>query len=583
MMNVSMRTDERTILVAGVTRIWAGITAVTRDFSQRGIRFVFYYFEMREMYTPDGGGTYQVIRAPKGRLANWMNFVRTIRTVRPAHVEIYHHHPDPVIVLGQILIARLLGVPVVTVCTGGEILYWSTHTVLKRLSVRVTLLLSKMVILKETYMQGEIVKHRLAHPAKLIFVHNGVVVGPEPVYGQRPRTVLFLNTFKTWRHVDLIILAAKRVAAIVPDVRFLLVGATGRKGEQELQALITETDVTHCVTILPFTKTPGPFFDRSSVFVLPADVVFCNNSLLEAMERGVPPIVADVPGAELIVEHGTSGLRVERTEASIAEAILLLLGDESFRLNLARGARRVAAGQYDVRERARLLAEAYERRVWPSRKASGAEPVERRFRKARIWSNAELQKIGHLFEGDVVNVSSGENKDKEGRTYDHYFPHSAGFYQTNHAPGTYRGFAARPNEFLVDLEQPLSASLTERFDVAFNHTVLEHIFDLWTAFGNLCALSRDIVILVVPFAQMQHDTPTYLDHWRFTPSALRALFKAHGMEVVYEACNDEANAAVYLFFVASRYPERWLTRMPTYTPLSGVGAWIGGDYTSIRR
>ena len=40
----------------------------------------------------------------------------------------------------------------------------------------------------------------------------------------------------------------------------------------------------------------------------------------------------------------------------------------------------------------------------------------------------------------------------------------------------------------------------------FNHTTLEHIFEVNTAFDNMCAMSNDVVILVLPFAQVQHET-----------------------------------------------------------------------------
>ncbi len=201
--------------------------------------------------------------------------------------------------------------------------------------------------------------------------------------------------------------------------------------------------------------------------------------------------------------------------------------------------------------------------------------IDRKFRLARHWSNEELRKIDYLFTGDIVNVSAGENIDKEGSTYDHYFTNKSSFYLTNYAPGAFRGFQGRSNEYLVDLEQELTPELESRFDVVFNHTALEHIFDIRLAFKNLCRLSKDIVIVVVPFAQVQHDTDGYQDYWRICPAGLRQLFQENGLDIIYEACNDDFNAAVYLFFVGSRHPERWRAQMPSYQPLTMVGDWIG--------
>lgn len=66
--------------------------------------------------------------------------------------------------------------------------------------------------------------------------------------------------------------------------------------------------------------------------------------------------------------------------------------------------------------------------------------MDRQFRLARVWSNDALRSIGHLFEGDVVNVSAGDNVDKQGGTYDAYFPHCRSLSMTNYAPGAFRGF-----------------------------------------------------------------------------------------------------------------------------------------------
>lgn len=201
--------------------------------------------------------------------------------------------------------------------------------------------------------------------------------------------------------------------------------------------------------------------------------------------------------------------------------------------------------------------------------------VDRKFRLARIWSNTELRRFSHLFEGKILNVSAGENIDKEGNTYDEYFENKSEFWLSNYAPGAYRGFTGKENEILIDLESPLDSTLYNNFDVAFNHTTLEHIFDIFTAFKNLCLLSNDIVIIVVPFAQEQHENEAYKDFWRFTPTCIRKLFEINGLTVIYESCNNDFNAAVYLFFIASRNPEKWKDFLPPYQEIEKAGNWIG--------
>lgn len=193
-----------------------------------------------------------------------------------------------------------------------------------------------------------------------------------------------------------------------------------------------------------------------------------------------------------------------------------------------------------------------------------------------MWSNRELQKFAPMFSGEVVNVSAGEDLDKEGNHYRDYFDGATGYYLTNYAPGAYRGFENRENETLLDLCEPLPDELERRFDVVFNHTTLEHVIDLPLAFENLCKMSRDIVILVVPFMQVQHVIRrSYDDYWRFTPMALRCLFERHGYGVLHEAANSDTNASIYIFAIASRQPEKWSRKILKTRLGDALGHWLG--------
>jgi hypothetical protein len=209
--------------------------------------------------------------------------------------------------------------------------------------------------------------------------------------------------------------------------------------------------------------------------------------------------------------------------------------------------------------------------------------IDKQFRSARIWSNGELRRLGSLFSGEIINVSGGEDVDKEGGFYRDYFPNKSSWYLSNYSAGSFRGFQGRENEILLDLTQELPSDLENRFDVALNHTTLEHIFDVFTAFRNLCMLSRDVVIVVVPFCQVQHESESFKDYWRFTPSALRELFRINGMSVVYESESPQRDAAIYLTMVAARNEEKWKHAMPTWQAVSEAGQWIGEQKNSFLR
>lgn len=180
---------------------------------------------------------------------------------------------------------------------------------------------------------------------------------------------------------------------------------------------------------------------------------------------------------------------------------------------------------------------------------------DRKFRGPRVWSNRELSKIAPLVQGSVVNVSAWQDKDKEGRRYADYFSNASDYWVTNFRTDArgYQGTLA--NEIFLDLEKPLPAELHQRFDAVLNHTVLEHVYDVKTAFANLCQMSRGMVIVVVPFLQEQHGA--YGDFWRFTPQAVARMFKDNGFELRFLSHNDSPKESVYLFAVGTTGPGPW--------------------------
>lgn len=202
--------------------------------------------------------------------------------------------------------------------------------------------------------------------------------------------------------------------------------------------------------------------------------------------------------------------------------------------------------------------------------------TDRQSRRARRWSNVELAKLGALFPGAVANISGWDDSDKEGSCYRSYFPNAANYVVTNHTGA--RGLQGVAGEIAFDLEKPPPSDLVGRFDAVLCHTVLEHIFDIFASFRNLCATSRDVVIVVVPFSQIEHWTESYGDYWRFTPQTLDKLFAREGLSLIYHSTNNDFNAAVYLIGVGVRHPDRWMDSFPRCGKRRPLGERIGRSY-----
>jgi hypothetical protein len=205
-------------------------------------------------------------------------------------------------------------------------------------------------------------------------------------------------------------------------------------------------------------------------------------------------------------------------------------------------------------------------------------PLEDRyFRAPRLWSNHVLRQVAPVFAaaGEVINISGWDDGDKQGGHYRDYFAGASRYYVSNFSGERGTGDERAIVDFELDLEAPLGGELRGRFDVVYNHTTLEHVFDLFTAFGNLCEMSRDVVVLVVPFSQKMHACASFGDYWRFTPMGLRRLFQRSKLEPVFEAVQDDYNAGLYVVGAGARHPERWRDKLPPYEPIDRIGTKIG--------
>ncbi|OQY92046.1 MAG: hypothetical protein B6D41_08625 [Chloroflexi bacterium UTCFX4] len=132
----------------------------------------------------------------------------------------------------------------------------------------------------------------------------------------------------------------------------------------ELEAQARELGISAQVKIFDFTDNPTPFYDRAWIFLFPSDLVFCNFSLLEAMARGIPPIISDAQDGERIVEDHVSGFRVPQTAEALANRVMLLLADETLRATMGLAARAKIVKEYNIADTAKILADIYRTRVW---------------------------------------------------------------------------------------------------------------------------------------------------------------------------------------------------------------------------
>lgn len=171
---------------------------------------------------------------------------------------------------------------------------------------------------------------------------------------------------------------------------------------------------------------------------------------------------------------------------------------------------------------------------------------------ARLWSNLELKKVASFFQGNIINVSAGNDSDKHGGFYKDYFKNASNYSISNYKEESLSNIN---NEVILDLEKGIPEDLINKYDIVFSHTVLEHVFDIDKAIHNLCCLSKDIVITIVPFIQSyHHEEDFYFDYWRFSPLALIKKFQKHNFKTIYVNWNKDPIGNIYIFHICSSKP-----------------------------
>jgi glycosyltransferase involved in cell wall biosynthesis len=144
-----------------------------------------------------------------------------------------------------------------------------------------------------------------------------------------------------------------RAAAIAvrrnPNLRFVVVGEGSGALLEELLRLRAELglqDIVHFAGFRPDVTVPLRNFNA---FVLASRSEGFSIATVQAMASGLPVVATKSGGPEEIITDGVDGLLVPRDDpASLAAAMLRLVGDEALRRSLGSAARRSARARFSL-------------------------------------------------------------------------------------------------------------------------------------------------------------------------------------------------------------------------------------------
>ncbi|MFA5193511.1 MAG: glycosyltransferase, partial [Verrucomicrobiia bacterium] len=188
---------------------------------------------------------------------------------------------------------------------------------------------------------------------------------PEPAAQDPQPTVVFVGRLVAEKDPMNLLEALRLVAARLPQAQFEIIGNGPFK--LEMEARIQSSSLESNIKLLPATADIRPALRRAWVFVLPSASEASPNAIIEAMAMGLPVVATRVGGIPELVVDGITGLLVEpHNPASLAEAIVTLLTDETRRRQMGeRGRQRILSHhsiQSMVSQTEQTLLEAFHQR-----------------------------------------------------------------------------------------------------------------------------------------------------------------------------------------------------------------------------
>lgn len=285
---------------------------------------------------------------PKSKLGRLWHTLFAFLAYRPHNVELYL---TGYMALPYALLAKITGRNLIVILRGLEFkshrTTWYYALVLK---------MSDMIIAKEFYLNEGAIGLKLGHKTHML--HNCVpcVSKVVPPYADRNIDLLFLNTPRRMRHVLFLVDVIAKLLERNPGMKVTIAGFGVLDEKYNSIELDYQREVLHKIEALGlkdkielkgFVRNAPELMSASKVFILPADVIYCNYALLEAMSCGCVPVVADGEGARLVVEDGVGGFIRPLSVSAFVDAVETALQPEMWE-RCSGNARRKIDEEYSI-------------------------------------------------------------------------------------------------------------------------------------------------------------------------------------------------------------------------------------------
>ncbi|MFT7419375.1 MAG: glycosyltransferase involved in cell wall biosynthesis [Arcticibacterium sp.] len=246
-----------------------------------------------------------------GSLMRLLILFKVVLTQRISLAEIYPHGFFEFL---NIVILRILGIKLLFIGRGPEYTYQNgLMPKRQRFFFRFSYRLCENVIMKERYMERMMTELGVKNTFTL---PNSVRIPDFPKdHFQHRCNFIFVNSFKVFRYPEVAVEAfikmmrSQELATFSGEVKLFVIGydvGDNIISRNTVESLVKKNEDLN-ISLIPFTKNVEPYYTESDVFLLPASLVYVNHSLLEAMSRGLCPIIQDAVDSDLLMVHGESG------------------------------------------------------------------------------------------------------------------------------------------------------------------------------------------------------------------------------------------------------------------------------------
>ncbi len=289
--------------------------------------------------------------------------------MRRGRYQIVHTHISKAGVLGR-LAARLAGVPVVLHTYHGPVAEVEAGGVAGaafRLAERTMARLSDRLVAVSADTARRSLDMGLGRPSQYCVIHNGIDLarfvgweGPRPAGLPAGAAVIgAVGTLTAEKSLDVLLAAAARLRARLPEMHLVLVGDGPLRRRLETQAAVLGLGPR--VQFTGLVADVRPWLGHVDVLVTPSRREGLPMVLLEALAMRRPVVATRVGGIPEIIEDGANGILVPPGDAAaLAEALLRLLADRELRERMGNHGRQAVVERFGLAAMLRRTEALYE-------------------------------------------------------------------------------------------------------------------------------------------------------------------------------------------------------------------------------